>query len=191
MRGRTGCNPAAPASRARQGRMAGCSHHSPGASATKAESREGLKQQGQGSQRTQHLQLTPCLAFCFLCLTAMLGSAPAPLTFGSERAACRSFRRCCGSPIPMSRRSWSSMTLQPCRDRKVHMGAEPTHGAAAAPQIPCSPRRRLSWTELSPTDQPGAQWGRGTNAWHGRVRPSPSTAPCRHPHPARGVSGHH
>lgn len=45
------------------------------------------------------------------------------LTFGRERAAWSSFRRCCGSPIPISRRSWSSMTLQPCGDTRERHGS--------------------------------------------------------------------
>lgn len=87
MRGRTGCNPAAPASRARQGRMAGCSHHSPGASATKAESREGLKQQGAGIPTHTASAINTMLGLLLPLSHSHAGQRPGPAHLW-QRASC-------------------------------------------------------------------------------------------------------
>lgn len=97
---------------------------------------------------------------------ALLPAGMLALTFGRERAACRSLRRCCGSPIPMSRRSWSSMTLQPCGDRKGRRGSGAHARYSPHPTSVPSTARAAPWC-----------WPRG-----GSSAPRSLTSPLQHQH---------
>lgn len=59
------------------------------------------------------------------------------VTLGRDRAAWSNFRRCCGSLMPISRRSCSSITLDPWEQKGEHEG--PLNGQLAATAVSGQP----------------------------------------------------